>query len=131
MGNLLRMGDTLYERAGGWYMGAYINVLWDEQESLFKIWYNVSRKLSDERGEAEDALAYATSADGLHWEKPLLHLHEVDGTSANNLVFPFFRWASGTGVYKDPVEQDPTRRYKMLFMLSYVCCLFGSIVVRV
>ena len=37
VGNLLRVGDTPYERVGGWYIGSYINVLWDEQESLFKI----------------------------------------------------------------------------------------------
>jgi hypothetical protein len=126
VGNLLTVGDEHYERVGSWKAGTYINVLFDEEERLFKMWYNVSRKLSDQRAEVQDALAYATSLDGLRWEKPLLHLHEVDGSSANNLVFPFFRWATGTGVYKDPVEQDPERRYKMLFMLSCACYLFGS-----
>ena len=127
VGNLLPIGVEPYEKAGGWYTGTYLNVLWDEEDQLFKMWYNVSRKLSDQRAESEDALAYATSVDGLVWEKPLLHLHEADGSTANNLVFPFFRWGTGTGVYKDPVELDPSRKYKMLFMFSTIEMSFAGI----
>ena len=32
-------------------------------------------------------IAYARSNDGIHWEKPKLGLHEVNGTTNNNVVF--------------------------------------------
>jgi len=47
----------------------HINVLYDEQEGIFKMWYCVSHYA----GEAHDGtsrLAYATSTDGIHWESP-------------------------------------------------------------
>ena len=101
-----------------WIIGSYINVIHDEEENLFKMWYGVGRKLSDARGEQEDGVAYAVSEDGIHWDKPVLDLVEDGGSTANNLVFPMFRWGAGTGVMKDPVETDPAKRYKMLFMFQ-------------
>ena len=68
-------------------------------------------------GEEAFALAYATSTDGLTWHKPILNLIEEDGSTANNLVWPFYRWSGGHGVMKDPSEVDPNKRYKMLFTL--------------
>ena len=68
-------------------------------------------------GEEAFALAYATSTDGLTWYKPILNLIEEDGSTANNLVWPFYRWSGGHGVMKDPSEVDPNKRYKMLFTL--------------
>jgi len=110
-----------------WIIGAYINAIHDEEENLFKIWYGVGRKLSDARGEQEDGLAYAVSEDGIHWDKPILDLVEDSGSRANNLVFPMFRWGAGTGVMKDPVETDPARRYKMLFMFQCAEMAFAGI----
>ncbi|MEO6244798.1 MAG: hypothetical protein ABIQ12_05120 [Opitutaceae bacterium] len=31
---------------------------------------------------------YAESSDGIHWERPSLGLHEVDGSTANNVILP-------------------------------------------
>ena len=59
-----------------WLIGGYVNVLHDEDEDIFKMWYGVSRKLSEARGESADGLAYAVSRDGIHWEKPVLNLVE-------------------------------------------------------
>ena len=109
-GNLLPMDQPFEE---GWHSGTYINVIYDDEERIFKAWYCVSRTLSDKRAETEDALAYATSVDGLKWDKPILNIH-----GENNLVFPWLRWSTGHGVIKDPVELDPERRFKLLFMFS-------------
>ena len=127
VGNLLPLteewevnpGDTNRSDGEGWDVAGYINVIFDEEEALFKMWYHVTRKITDQRAETEEALAYATSTDGIRWHKPVLNLYEgTDGSTANNLVFPFMRWGTGTGIMKDPVELDPRRRYKMLFMFS-------------
>ena len=111
-----------------WHIGSYINVIYDDDENIFKMWYGVGRKLSEARGDQADGLAYAVSQDGLHWEKPVLNLFEDSGTKENNLVFPFFRWGAGTGVMKDPVETDPAKRYKMLFMFQSDDMRFAGIV---
>jgi len=39
------------------------HVIWDEKEKLFKMWYSAGDKFEP------DAIGYATSKDGLHWEK--------------------------------------------------------------
>lgn len=111
-----------------WRFGSYINLIHDSEDGLFKMWYGVGRRLSDGRGEVADGLAYAVSEDGLHWEKPVLNLVEDDGSTANNLVFPMFRWSTGTGVMKDPTELNPARLYKMLFMLQTNEMAFAGIV---
>ena len=111
-----------------WLIGSYINVLYDDDENIFKMWYGVGRKLSAARGDQADGLAYAVSQDGIHWEKPVLNLFEDGGSKENNLVFPFFRWGAGTGVMKDPIETDPAKRYKMLFMFQSGDMIFAGIV---
>ena len=106
-----------------WEMSTYTNVMYDHEEQTFKMWYDVIRDnlrsgYSEVRGEEAFAMAYATSVDGIRWTKPILNLVEEDGSTANNLVWPFYRWAGGHGVLKDTAESDPQRRYKMLFTLS-------------
>ena len=57
-------------------------VIWDEDERVFKAWYSGS----DIAPEKWTAMGYATSADGVTWEKPQLGLHEFRGSRANNIV---------------------------------------------
>ena len=50
-----------------------MNVMYDEEERVFKMWYGVMRyegQLSD----GSRKLAYATSTDGIHWDKPNLEI---------------------------------------------------------
>ncbi|MDP6111408.1 MAG: hypothetical protein QGG53_06010 [Planctomycetota bacterium] len=78
----------------------YTNVLYDEEEALYKTWYF-----------GNGGFFYAFSGDGLNWEKPRLGLFELDGSKDNNMVH-----ASGaTGVIKDLRDPDPARRYKLIF----------------
>lgn len=39
------------------------HVIWDEKENIFKMWYSGGEQYEP------DAIGYATSADGIHWEK--------------------------------------------------------------
>ncbi|MBM3499022.1 MAG: glycosyl hydrolase family 32 [Armatimonadetes bacterium] len=78
-------------------------VWYDPIDRLFKMWY---------MGGYTDCTCYATSTDGLHWEKP-----ELDVVPGTNIVHQARR-DSGT-VWLDLQEPDPARRYKMLlFLLS-------------
>jgi len=72
-------------------------VWYDPQDHLFKLWYMAGYC---------DGTAYATSKDGVHWEKPTL-----DGVAGTNLVH-ISRRDSGT-VWLDQEETDAARRYKL------------------
>lgn len=98
----------------------YPNVLWDADAKLFKLWYKcVLADASAIAGmdgpstvhEVGWYLLYATSKDGLRWEKPELGLHRFQGTDATNIVA---RDCPNVGVFKDARDPDPERRYKMV-----------------
>ena len=108
----------------------YPNVLWDAEEGLYKCWYSPfcvdhrsggmtleQRRHTRYTGppDREMALCYATSRDGIAWQKPDLGLVDYRGSRANNIVL---RGPHGAGVRKDPHEADPARRYKMFTSLE-------------
>jgi hypothetical protein len=103
----------------------YPNIAYDAAAKRYECWY--SPFIVDEltagtplakRAEVkyhstptrEMGLCYATSKDGLAWEKPLLELIEFGGSTSNNLVL---RYSHGAGVFRDDAEKDPARRYKV------------------
>ena len=89
----------------------YPTVVFDEQESFYRCWYNTFLEDVYTWNYAEMGLCYATSRDGLHWEKPELGVVEFDGNKANNLVA---RRLHGAGVFMDTADTDPARRFKMI-----------------
>jgi hypothetical protein len=70
-------------------------VWYDPQDKLFKMWYL-----------AKGGTGYATSKDGLSWEKP-----ELDVKKGTNLVQTSPRDSST--VWLDLLEKDPKKRWKM------------------
>ena len=70
-------------------------VWYDPQDQIFKMWYM-----------SKGGTAYATSKDGLAWEKPRLDV--VNGT---NIVQTSSRDSST--IWLDLLEKDPKKRYKM------------------
>lgn len=99
----------------------YPNLLWDEQEQIFKLWYKdvLADKEAiakmDQPSTVHDVgwyLLYATSRDGLSWQKPALGLHRFAGSGATNIVA---RDTPNVGVFKDPQDPDASRRYKMVY----------------
>lgn len=103
-GNPLVKADRPWE---GWRLEIYGNVIHDDEEDLFKMWY---------LGEQRDAFPhyavyYATSKDGIQWEKPLIGgvetpLFEQHNVIAKDIILP--------SVIKDKKDPDPARRYKMI-----------------
>jgi hypothetical protein len=92
----------------GWRLEIYGSVLYDEDEGLFKMWYI---------GEAPDyfpnyATLYATSKDGVTWDKPLTGTIPCAKAPKHNAVADACLLAS---VIKDAADPDPARRYKMIY----------------
>jgi hypothetical protein len=116
--NPLFQADKPWENA---LNNLYPNVLWDEHERVFKLWYkcvladtNVIAKM-DSPSTVHDVgwyLLYATSQDGVRWTKPALGLFKHEGSDANNIVA---RDCPNVGVFKDLHEAEAGRRYKMVF----------------
>jgi hypothetical protein len=103
--NPLLKADQPWE---GWRLEIYGSVLYDEDEQIFKMWYI---------GEAPEyfpnyATFYATSKDGIIWEKPLVGTIPCPKAERHNAVADACLLAS---VIKDKADPDPARRYKMIY----------------
>ena len=91
----------------GWRLEIYGNVIHDDDENLFKMWY-----LGEENEAFPNyAVYYATSSDGVHWEKPLVGTvhaakYEKHNVVAEGIILPC--------VIKDKADPDPARRYKLI-----------------
>ena len=92
-------------------MFSHMNVIYDEEESIFKMWYCVM-SYTGELSDGPSKLAYATSTDGIRWEKPELGMVELNGSRRNNYILPAFNVVPA--IIKDPSDL-PERRYKMIF----------------
>src|SRR5690606_1780260 len=104
----------------------YGNVLYDVDEKLYKCWYSPfiidhsAKGMSLKERQApyqspddrEMGICYATSKDGIRWDKPNLGLVEYEGSKANNIVW---RGPHGGGVFRDDQEENPNRRYKVIY----------------
>jgi hypothetical protein len=87
------------------------SVLYDEGETCFKVWYEAYKKFPPP-GEPGQVLCYATSRDGLHWEKPELGLIPYQGSTANNIVMA--RSFDAATVLRNPVA-DAADRYLLYY----------------
>lgn len=104
----------------------YGNVVYDPEADLYQCWYSPFIVDHSARGMTleqrmtpyssakgrEMGICYATSRDGIHWDKPNLGLVEYDGSVENNIVW---RGPHGAGIFKDIREANPDHRYKAIF----------------
>jgi hypothetical protein len=100
----------------------YPNLEYDPDEKLFKLWYkdvledkSLITRMQPPRTTHDVGwyLLYATSRDGLKWEKPLLDQHGFTGAGPTNAVA---RDCPNAGVFRDTNPACPAdRRYKMFF----------------
>lgn len=86
-------------------------VLYDQEEHIFKMWYNSLPTAS--KPDIEEFICYATSLDGIHWTRPELNLVEFRGSKKNNILLKGCSWS--LSVIKDSRERDPSRRYKLAY----------------
>ena len=83
--------------------GAYIygTVLYDEDEEIYKMWYNPVGKNSSVKN------GYATSTDGVNWTRPNLNLYNFNGSTNNNL----YSTSEFPSIFIDYETTDPAKRY--------------------
>ena len=75
------------------------NAIYDPEDGLFKLWYNSLGTYPARNQQREPAYScYATSSDGLNWERPELGLFAHEGSKANNIVGAFGAAAPNGGV---------------------------------
>jgi len=110
-------GKPLVKQDRPWEKGRILifgTVLYDCDEKIFKMWHY-----------CDGHVAYATSKDGLTWEKPELDIVLMDGKKTNLVIKrEGFRGKRGQigylyemyNVLKDENDPDPARRYKMGFL---------------
>jgi predicted GH43/DUF377 family glycosyl hydrolase len=120
--------NPLFGEENGWeirYDNLYGNVIFDREENIYKCWYSPfivdysargmtleqREKPYKEHPKREMGICYATSKDGINWEKPGLGLVEYNGSKNNNIVW---RGPHGAGILKDLQETDPAKRYKVI-----------------
>ena len=96
----------------------YGSVYADPESGVLKMWY-MSRSEAERGGKGRvpelrqsgfDLVLYATSTDGVRWQKPSLGQYAFDGSRDNNIVFDLH----SPCVLFDPFATAPAERYKML-----------------
>jgi hypothetical protein len=102
--------ETKLEREAGTSEGAVLfdgGVRFDPKDQLYKMWYACGFR---------DGICYATSKDGMHWDRP-----DLDVSPGENRVLPYHKgWAlSGFSVALDDETKDPAQRFKMLAYHRY------------
>jgi hypothetical protein len=104
----------------GWRTFPYgKSVLFDPSDGLYKLWYETQHS-GDVSGsweaQAVKRIAYATSTDGLHWQRPPLGQLERNGSRHNSLIEmgPFGVHFANV-ILDDEHDPDPARRFKMMF----------------
>jgi hypothetical protein len=89
----------------------YGTVLPNESGPGYRMWYHA---LPETKGDDAYRLLYATSRDGITWEKPNLGFVEYKGSKDNNI---FIRRGSRDhipSIIHTPWEKDPQRQYLMI-----------------
>ncbi|OAM87775.1 hypothetical protein OH491_08485 [Termitidicoccus mucosus] len=90
------VGDQPWENRRAYMSGLVVR----DADGGFRMWYGTSGRL-----------AYATSKDGLAWEKPLFSFVDHNGAKTNALV----KKSNMLSVLLDVYETDPGKRYKAIF----------------
>ena len=104
-GKVLITADQPWEKDSRVFV--YSSVI--HEDAKIKVWYDLVRVTGSGPYDHERRVCYAESEDGLHFAKPELGLHEVDGSTANNVVLPGV--IGGSAVWIDP-NASPEERYK-------------------
>jgi hypothetical protein len=104
-GNPIMVADKPWEGTTAYLYGT---VLPTEKGDGYRMWYH-------SWFDGAYRMLYATSEDGLTWEKPELGLVDYDGSTANNILFRRTHENHSPQVMHTPWDGDPQRRYKFIY----------------
>jgi hypothetical protein len=126
----------------------YANVIFDEEEGIYKCWYspfiidNSAKGMTLEQRKQrryraprnrEMAICYATSKDGITWVKPELGIVEYEASKATNILWrgsddrkKLWGGPHGSGIFKDFRDPDPKRRYKAFLKAKILSVAFSA-----
>lgn len=99
--------QVLRDRDGKWHCW-YATWRYDpKMQAKKRVWHDLDVSFM--------RLCYACSDDGVHWEKPKLGIHKVDGQDTNIIIGDekFGTFYIVTPI-EDPHETDPAKRFKCL-----------------
>jgi len=96
---------------------AYCSVHRDASTGKYQLWYQAYSRARGAR------LCYATSDDGLHWDRPKLGLIEYDGSTDNNIVLEDPLYGASVVYDDDAVEKE--RRYKTAYFRGGMAVAFS------
>ena len=82
---------------------------WNPERKCWEWWYNAFTTYGDISHNL-----YASSTDGLHWDRPGLGRYEWHGSRENNVAYASEEWAL-CHTLRDDIDPDPGRRYKAFF----------------
>jgi hypothetical protein len=104
-GRVLITADQPWEKDSRVFV--YSSVI--HEDGKVRVWYDLVRLTGSGPYDHERRVCYAESEDGLHFTKPQLGFHEMDGSTANNVVLPGV--IGGCAVWIDP-NASSEDRYK-------------------
>ncbi len=102
----------------------YGTVLYDQGK--YRMWYYSVSLRAKPYDLKQGPVCYAESDDGIHWTKPNLGQVEINGSSNNNAVKLSDEMTQCAAVIIDEDDPDPTRRYKMMYMVLANTWVFRS-----
>ena len=111
-------GNPVLTRTEPWeevYVSLYGNVIYDEAEGLFQMWYS-SRFLTDGGTKKVNCVCHATSRDGIDWQRTPVNRLEYEGMGLSNAVL--VGQYIGPTVFYTPDDPDPQRRYRMFVFMG-------------
>lgn len=119
--------DRPWEKGG---LQSYHTIVPDPAAGHIKMYYMCFVREPGAQPEKRHILCYATSPDGIHWEKPNLGLIDFHGSKQNNIVMiaepdsdqPTYNELGQVVI--DP-RDVPGRRYKMLY-LAHPAAIMGA-----
>ena len=121
--------DPLFGEDKPWELrldNMYPTVVFDAQEGIYRCWYNTFLEDVYIWNWAEMGLCYATSRDGLRWEKPELGVVEFNGNKANNLVARRLHGAGGQVAGHRSAERGRFPEKRSLIAASAIALSIGS-----
>jgi len=87
-------------------------VIYDQRERLFKAWYQGGACYGPDDG---SNMCYATSSDGIQWDKPSLGQVEFEGSRDNNIVLMARCMMHDPAPVIDRLDGDGRRRFKAVW----------------